>query len=142
MEDLDSFTASYTKNKEFNIKYSRLNQLLRLSNIKNWFNQQAEKRGLRVHLTSACYSSQQCPNCGHISKDNRLTQEEFKYVNCQHTNNADINASKNLELRYTNVLLRSKLHTLDEFGRMIPRNFKKEVVKKILISSYNLKDST
>lgn len=142
MEDLDSFSASYTKNKEFDIKYSRLNRLLRLSNIKNWFNQQAEKRGLRVHLTSACYSSQQCPECGHISKDNRPTQEEFKCVNCQHENNADINASKNLELRFTNVLLKTKLHTLDEFGRMIPKRIKREVVKKILTIAYNLKDST
>lgn len=142
MEDLDSFSASYTKNKEFDIKYSRLNRLLRLSNIKNWFNQQAEKRGLRVHLTSACYSSQQCPECGHISKDNRPTQEQFKCVNCQHSSNADINASKNLELRFTNVLLKSKLHTLDEFGRMIPRKFKKEVVKKILTDSYSLGNST
>ena len=142
MEDLDSFSASYTKNKEFDIKYSRLNHLLRLSNIKNWFNQQAEKRGIRVHLTSACYSSQQCPECGHISKDNRLTQEQFKCVNCQCIDNADINASKNLELRYTNVLLKSKLHVLDEFGRMIPKKIKKEVVKKILTTAYNSKDST
>ena len=142
MEDLDSFSASYTKNKEFDIKYSRLNRLLRLSNIKNWFSQQAEKRGIRVHLTSACYSSQQCPECGYISKDNRPTQEQFKCVNCQRENNADINASKNLELRFTNVLLRSKLHILDEFGRMIPGNFKKEAVKKILTDSYSLKNST
>lgn len=142
MEDLDSFSASYTKNKEFDIKYSRLNRLLRLSNIKNWFNQQAEKRGIRVHLTSACYSSQQCPECGYISKDNRPSQEQFKCVNCQHENNADINASKNLELRFTNVLLKSKLHTLDEFGRMIPRKFKKEIIKKILSIAYNSKDST
>lgn len=142
MEDLDQFSASYTKNKEFDIKYSRLNRLLRLSNIKNWFNQQAEKRGIRVHLTSAYYSSQQCPECGHISKDNRSTQEQFKCINCQHENNADINASKNLELRFTNVLLKSKLHTLDEFGRMIPKRIKKEIIKKILIDSYSLKDST
>ena len=142
MEDLDQFSASYTKNKEFDIKYSRLNRLLRLSNIKNWFNQQAEKRGIRVHLTSASYSSQQCPECGYISRDNRLTQEQFKCVNCQHENNADVNASKNLELRYTNVLLKSKLHTLDEFGRMMPKRIKREVVKKILTIAYNLKDST
>ena len=142
MEDLDSFSASYTRNKEFDIKYSRLNRLLRLSNIKNWFNQQAEKRGIRVHLTSACYSSQQCPECGHISRDNRLTQEQFKCVNCQHESNADINASKNLELRFTNVLLKSKLHTLDEFGRMIPKRIKRKIVKKILINSYSLENST
>lgn len=142
MEDLDSFSASYIKNKEFDIKYSRLNRLLRLSNIKNWFNQQAEKRGIRVHLTSACYSSQQCPKCGYISKDNRPSQEQFKCVNCQHSSNADINASKNLELRFTNVLLKTKLHTLDEFGRMIPKKIKREVVKKILSTACNSKDST
>ena len=119
-----------------------MNRLLRLSNIKNWFNQQAEKRGIRVHLTSACYSSQQCPECGHISKDNRPSQEEFKCVNCRHETNADINASKNLELRFTNVLFKSKLHTLDEFGRMIPKKIKREVVKKILADSYSSGNST
>ena len=119
-----------------------MNRLLRLSNIKNWFNQQAEKQGIRVHLTSACYSSQQCPECGYISKDNRPSQEQFKCVNCQYTDNADINASKNLELRFTNVLLKSKLHTLDEFGRMIPKKFKKEAVKKILADSYSSGNST
>ena len=142
MEDLDSFSASYTKNKEFDIKYSRLNRLLRLSNIKNWFNQQAEKRGIRVHLTSACYSSQQCSECGYISKDNRPMQEQFKCVNCQHESNADINASKNLEIRFTNVLLRSKLHILDEFSRMIPKKIKREVVKKILATAYNSENPT
>ena len=80
--------------------------------------------------------------CGYISRDNRLTQEQFKCVNCPRTDNADINASKNLEFRYTNVLLKSKLHTLDEFGRMIPKRIKREVVKKILISSYSLGNFT
>ena len=136
MEDLNSFGATYCKNEEFEIKYSRLVRLLRLSNIKNWFMSQAEKRGIRVHLTQAHYSSQQCPHCGHISRDNRLTQEEFKCTNCNHENNADSNSATNLKFRYTNVLLRSKLHKLDKYNRMIPKVMKKEKIKEILISAY------
>jgi transposase len=83
MEDLDSFNATYTKNEEFNIKYSRLCRLLRLSNIKNWFKEQAEKRGIKVHLTPANYSSQQCSHCGCIDKLNRQNQETFKCIECR-----------------------------------------------------------
>ena len=136
MEDLSSFAATYYKNKEFEIKYSRLVRLLRLSNIKDWFMSQAEKRGIRVHLTNPAYSSQQCPHCGHISRDNRPTQEEFKCVECGHSSNADYNSSKNLKFRYTNVLLKSKLHKLDKYNRMIPKVMKKEKIKEILISAY------
>ena len=136
MEDLNSFGATYCKNEEFEIKYSRLVRLLRLSNIKNWFMSQAEKRGIRVHLTQSHYSSQQCPHCGHISRDNRPTQEEFKCTNCNHENNADSNSAINLKFRYTNVLLKSKLHKLDKYNRMIPKVMKKEKIKEILISAY------
>ena len=136
MEDLNSFEATYCKNEEFEIKYSRLVRLLRLSNIKDWFMSQAEKRGIRVHLTQAHYSSQQCPHCGYISRDNRPTQEEFKCIECGYSSNADYNSSKNLKFRYTNVLLKSKLHKLDKYNRMIPKVMKKEKIKEILISAY------
>ena len=141
MEDLSLFSATYGKNKEFDIKYSRLIRLLRLNNVKSWFMSQTEKRGIRVHLTQAHYSSQQCPHCGHISRDNRPTQEEFKCVECGHSSNADYNSSKNLKFRYTNVLLKSKLHKLDKYNRMIPKVMKKEKIKEILISAYPKVDS-
>ena len=141
LEDLSSFGATYYKNKEFDIKYSRLIRLLRLNNVKTWFMSQAEKRGIRVHLTQAHYSSQQCPHCGHISRDNRPTQEEFKCTNCNHENNADSNSAINLKFRYTNVLLKSKLHKLDKYNRMIPKIMKKEKIKEILISAYPKVDS-
>ena len=100
-----------------------------------------EKRGIRVHLTQAHYSSQQCPHCGHISRDNRPTQEEFNCTNCNHENNADSNSAINLKFRYTNVLLKSKLHKLDKYNRMIPKIMKKEKIKEILISAYPKVDS-
>jgi putative transposase len=41
----------------------------------------------------AKYSSQECNKCGHISKENRKTQEIFKCVKCSHEGNADFEAS-------------------------------------------------
>jgi len=42
------------------------------------------------------YSSQTCPKCGHISKENRKTQAKFKCVKCGYYGNADYVASVNL----------------------------------------------
>lgn len=41
-------------------------------------------------------TSQRCSCCGHIAKGNRLTQERFSCMRCGHTENADINAAKNI----------------------------------------------
>jgi len=42
------------------------------------------------------YSSQTCPKCGHISKENRKTQANFKCIKCGYQENADYIASVNL----------------------------------------------
>jgi len=42
------------------------------------------------------YSSQTCPKCGYISKENRKTQAKFKCVKCGYYGNADYVASVNL----------------------------------------------
>ena len=42
------------------------------------------------------YTSQQCNICGHIDKNNRLSQSQFCCINCGHQNNADVNAAKNV----------------------------------------------
>jgi len=42
------------------------------------------------------YSSQTCPKCGHISKENRKIQAKFKCVRCGYYANADYVASVNL----------------------------------------------
>ena len=73
LEDLELFNSSYSKNIEFGVKYSRLVRLLRLDSVKDWMKQQSEKKGIRVHLTPSYYSSQQCPKCGLIDKENRET---------------------------------------------------------------------
>lgn len=42
------------------------------------------------------YTSQKCNKCGHTAKENRKTQSKFKCVKCGHSENADINAAKNI----------------------------------------------
>ena len=51
-------------------------------------------------------SSRECSECGHVSKENRLTQSEFKCVACGHKENADTNASKNIESRGNTTLFK------------------------------------
>ena len=50
-------------------------------------------------IVSAMYrqcTSQQCSQCGHTSSENRKVQEKFSCVECGHSENADINAAKNI----------------------------------------------
>ena len=132
MENLRTFSSSFIRDKETGIKYSRIVRLLHLSNIKNWILQQAEKLGIRVHLTPSHYTSQQCPICGCIDKENRKTQESFVCVNCGHSDNADHNASINIKNRFTSNVLKNQLHKTDEYGRLAPYITNKYAIKRIL----------
>jgi len=42
------------------------------------------------------YTSQECNICGHTSRQNRTTQSLFLCMNCGHSENADVNAAKNI----------------------------------------------
>ena len=42
------------------------------------------------------YTSQKCSSCAHIDKKSRLSQSKFSCISCGHTENADINAAKNI----------------------------------------------
>ena len=42
------------------------------------------------------YTSQTCSSCGHVAKENRLTQAKFECISCGFSENADINASRNI----------------------------------------------
>ena len=61
----------------------------------------AEAKNVQVREINPAYSSQRCNRCGHISANNRNSQSDFHCENCQHTANADLNASKNI-LEYDN----------------------------------------
>lgn len=55
--------------------------------------------GIPVFEIDPKNTSRECSICKHIDKKNRKTQSKFLCVNCGHTENADINASKNISSR-------------------------------------------
>jgi transposase len=42
------------------------------------------------------YTSQRCPECGHIDKGNRKTQANFRGLNCGYENKADMVGAINI----------------------------------------------
>ena len=54
------------------------------------------------------YSSQECAECGHVHKDNRLSQAEFVCQRCGNSDNADRNASQVIAQRGVKYLLSGK----------------------------------
>jgi putative transposase len=54
------------------------------------------RRGGKLLLIPAQYTSQQCSNCGHVAKENRKIQANCKCCNCSFEANADHNAAINI----------------------------------------------
>jgi putative transposase len=52
--------------------------------------------GGMVLKVPANHTSQTCPCCQHVAKENRLTQAEFVCVECGYSNNADIVGAMNV----------------------------------------------
>lgn len=55
--------------------------------------------GGKVIAVNPRYTSQTCFSCGHVAKENRLSQAVFKCVECGYTANADLNAAQNIKQR-------------------------------------------
>jgi len=60
----------------------------------------AQLKNIKIDFVDARYTSQKCSKCGYISKSNRQSQSNFKCKQCSNTLNADLNASRNIELNY------------------------------------------
>ena len=67
--------------------------------IKNKFVRLEEKYGITTIEINAAYTSQECSNCGFVSKNNRKTQSEFVCQCCNYKINADVNAARNIVKR-------------------------------------------
>ena len=50
----------------------------------------------RVEYVPAAYTSQRCSGCGVIASESRKSQAAFRCVACGYTDNADVNAAKNI----------------------------------------------
>lgn len=139
LEDLalTDTTASLIRNAELGQKYSKLVRNLRLSSVAKWAEEQASKRGMRVHLAHSHYSSQECPQCHFVDRGNRATQEKFRCLSCGFEDDADLASPKNLMNRFfLSDVLRDTLHNLDDNGNYRPKGLlRKEALKRILESS-------
>ncbi|MBN6051355.1 transposase [Nonomuraea sp. RK-328] len=56
----------------------------------------AESAGRKLIVVNPADTSRACSECGHVAKENRLTQAEFRCVACRHTAHADVNAAINI----------------------------------------------
>lgn len=57
---------------------------------------QLTKASGRVEKVPAAYTSQRCPACGHVARDNRESQAVFLCTACGYAVNADVNAARNI----------------------------------------------
>lgn len=64
--------------------------------LQNFVEYKANREGIEVRYINPAFTSQTCSACGHVDKENRITQEKFKCINCGFELNADHNASINI----------------------------------------------
>jgi putative transposase len=69
----------------------------------NFIEYKATERGIAVVYVDPRHTSQRCPKCGYISKNNRH-QHLFKCKSCGYTANADLNAAVNIRQVYLETL--------------------------------------
>jgi transposase len=50
----------------------------------------------RIEKVNPAFTSQRCAACGHVARESRESQALFLCVACGHTDNADVNAAKNI----------------------------------------------
>lgn len=133
-EDLDNqFGSTFTKD-ENDLNYNRRLKILHLGDLKNEFEHIARKYGIAVSLVQSYYTSQTCPHCGYIDKENRKDQEHFECIECGHKANADLNASRNIRNRVSQAVLRDSLLKKDSKGSStyIPKVNSKEKTLEVL----------
>ncbi|MEM1505361.1 IS200/IS605 family element RNA-guided endonuclease TnpB [Domibacillus sp. 8LH] len=66
------------------------------SEFRTMLEYKAKWYGKKVIVVDPRPTSQKCHSCGHTAKENRQTQAAFICVSCGHSENADINASRNI----------------------------------------------
>ncbi|HEX8867168.1 MAG TPA: transposase [Lentzea sp.] len=64
----------------------------------------AESAGRRLVLVNARNTSRTCPKCGHVAKENRITQADFWCIECGFAANADHVGAVNIAVRAGLVL--------------------------------------
>ena len=69
------------------------------SQLRQFIAYKARLAGVPLVIIDPKNTSRQCNVCGHIDEKNRPTRSEFCCVSCGHSENADLNAAKNIRNR-------------------------------------------
>ena len=93
LENLD-FSGS-----ELSKKLNRLLNTFGKQAIENKLESLSETHGIKITKVNPAYTSQTCPCCGYVAKNNRRNQKEFKCKFCGFAANADVTGSKNVLAR-------------------------------------------
>jgi putative transposase len=72
--------------------------------IRQMLEYKAPWHGSRIVVVPAPYTSQRCHKCGHVHRDNRVSQAVFICQSCAWVGNADVNASLNILAEGLSVL--------------------------------------
>jgi len=67
--------------------------------LRSFIEYKAKRVGVRVQVIDGAYTSQQCSACGFVHPNNRPSQAAFRCLACGHTENADLNAARNIAAR-------------------------------------------
>jgi putative transposase len=95
-----------------------------MGQIRQFTQYKLEERGKLFIPVKTPYSSQECSECGHISKENRKTQASFVCIKCNHKMNADQNAGCVIQKRTLKVI-RSKSFSKEKIVRKTSFKLKK-----------------
>ncbi len=103
IEDL-SRMRGWTKNRNLSRVVSRWMR----SNLKERAMFLSQAGGSRLEMVNAAYTSQGCPQCGFVHKENRRG-DRFHCRHCHYTAHADTVGAMNVERRYTDPELRERI---------------------------------
>ena len=95
LEDLSGIRDKVTVRKAQREEHSKW----AFGELSQFIKYKAQLAGVLVYLVDPRNTSRQCSECGYIDKKNRKSQSEFVCKSCNHTENADINAAKNIAQR-------------------------------------------
>ena len=115
MEDLN-LKSNKTKTKKnsngIKLNYNDVAKTLKINNLKNVLERLCKKENFNFAKVNPAYTSQTCPICGNIDKKSR-NHRMFLCTKCHHTDDADINAAKNIKNRIENPMLKLNLIRFD-----------------------------
>ena len=125
-EKLDSWNVKWKRDKNLDEKYNRVFRLLRTQGLVELFKKQARKRSIVIHTIPSFYTSQRCSNCGEIDKTNLKTNRTYHCKKCLHTENRDVNASKNMKQileRFSSMFCKKNKYNEYESIKFITKEF-------------------